>query len=176
MAAKMRFLSSRNVFLARQLFRTLADDSSVKVTGAESVSAAMGEVAPKHTERDTIIVPSVEDMSLLNGMPEEHVKTRRVRIYMPARNAMQSGTFGLNKWRMDYDTRERWENPLMGWQSTGDPLSNVHLEFASSEAAVEFCEKNGLECYVDKPQKTTFKHKSYGANFSWNKKTRVSTK
>jgi hypothetical protein len=25
----------------------------------------------------------------------------------------------------------------------GDPLSNVHLEFASSEAAVEFCEKNG---------------------------------
>jgi NADH dehydrogenase (ubiquinone) Fe-S protein 4 len=57
-------------------------------------------------------------MSLLNGMPEEHVKTRRVRIYMPARNAMQSGTFGLNKWRMDYDTRERWENPLMGWQST----------------------------------------------------------
>jgi len=37
---------------------------------------------------------------------------------MPAMNAMQSGTFGLKKWRMDFDTRERWENATMGWSST----------------------------------------------------------
>ena len=27
----------------------------------------------------------------------------------------------------------------------GDPLSNVHLEFSSREAAVDYCEKNGKE-------------------------------
>jgi len=57
-------------------------------------------------------------MSSISGVPEEHVRTRRVRIYMPAKNAMQSGSFGNNKWKMDFDTRERWENPLMGWAST----------------------------------------------------------
>ena len=57
-------------------------------------------------------------MTPITGHPIEDVKTRRVRIYVPARNAMQSGTFGSNKWRMDFDVRERWENPTMGWQST----------------------------------------------------------
>ena len=58
------------------------------------------------------------DISAVTGVPEEHIKTRLVRIYVPARNAMQSGTFGTRKWRIDFDTRERWENPLMGWSST----------------------------------------------------------
>lgn len=31
---------------------------------------------------------------------------------------MQSGTNNINRWQIDFDTRERWENPLMGWTST----------------------------------------------------------
>lgn len=37
---------------------------------------------------------------------------------MPAKNAMQSGTDNIGQWEMEFDTRERWENPLMGWAST----------------------------------------------------------
>jgi hypothetical protein len=59
-----------------------------------------------------------DDISALSGVPEEHIKTRHVRIYSPARNATQSGNFGTRRWRMEFDTRERWENPLMGWSST----------------------------------------------------------
>lgn len=31
---------------------------------------------------------------------------------------MQSGTNNIGHWEMEFETRERWENPLMGWSST----------------------------------------------------------
>lgn len=57
-------------------------------------------------------------ISSVTGVPDEHVGPRRVRIFVPARNAMQSGTENTHRWQMEFDTRERWENPLMGWAST----------------------------------------------------------
>ena len=47
----------------------------------------------------------------------EEMASRTVRIYKPARNAMQSGTHATRLWILDFDTQERWENPLMGWAS-----------------------------------------------------------
>lgn len=57
-------------------------------------------------------------LSTFSGVPEEHVTNRRARIYQPTKNAMQSGTYNTHKWKLDYESRERWENPLMGWTST----------------------------------------------------------
>lgn len=57
------------------------------------------------------------DITRISGVPEEHIKTRRVRIYMPPKNAMQSGTDNINMWQIEFDNRQRWENPLMGWCS-----------------------------------------------------------
>ncbi|KAL8199567.1 hypothetical protein R6Q57_013135 [Mikania cordata] len=48
---------------------------------------------------------------------------------------------------------EGWENPLMGWTSTGDPYANVGdagLSFNSEEAAKAFAEKHGWEYEVKK--------------------------
>lgn len=112
----------------------------------------------------------------LTGVPEEHIKTRRVRIFVPTRNAMQSGTHNTHAWKMEFETRERWENPLMGWCSTGDPLSNMNLDFGTKEAAMAFCEKNGWEYFVDEPAPHRPPRRNYGDNFSWNRRTRVSTK
>ncbi|XP_059615782.1 NADH dehydrogenase [ubiquinone] iron-sulfur protein 4, mitochondrial [Phlebotomus argentipes] len=124
-----------------------------------------------------IEVPSKVDVSPITGVPEEHVKTRRVRIYVPPKNAMQSGTNNIQNWEMEFDTRERWENPLMGWSSSGDPLSNMKLQFNSKDEAIEHCEKNGLRWFVDGEEREKPKRvKNYGSNFSWNKRTRVSTK
>ena len=55
---------------------------------------------------------------MLADHPEEHVEGRTAKIYIQSKNAMQSGTFGLRKWKIEFDNRERWENPLMGWGST----------------------------------------------------------
>ncbi|KAH8866207.1 Vacuolar protein sorting-associated protein 72 like [Schistosoma japonicum] len=87
---------------------------------------------------DRIMVPSKDDLSLVNGVPEEHQSGRRVRIFVPTKPATQSGNYGTRLWRIEFDNRERWENPLMGWASTGDPLSNTVVEFETSEAAEEF--------------------------------------
>lgn len=65
----------------------------------------------------TTITVTEEDVGYISGVPEEHIKTRRVRIYQPAKSAMQSGTNNIHFWQLDFDTRERWENPLMGWTS-----------------------------------------------------------
>jgi len=116
------------------------------------------------------------DISCVTGVPEEHIKSRRVRIFKPAKNAMQSGTNNIHRWRMEFETRERWENPLMGWASSGDPLSNLNVDFSSKDDAIAFCDKNGWPWFVEEPVDKKPKAKTYGANFSWNKKTRVSTK
>ncbi|XP_015174907.1 PREDICTED: NADH dehydrogenase [ubiquinone] iron-sulfur protein 4, mitochondrial [Polistes dominula] len=123
-----------------------------------------------------ITVPVTEDIGAVSGVPEEHIKTRMVRIYQPPKNAMQSGTNNINYWQIDFETRERWENPLIGWTSTGDPLSNVKVDFATKEAAILHCERMGWKYYIQKPNKVDPKPRTYGSNFAWNKRTRVSTK
>jgi len=131
----------------------------------------------KGEKKGNITIPDEKvDISCITGVPEEHVKPRLVRIFTPAANAMQSGTFNTRRWRMEFDERERWENPLMGWCSTGDPLSNTEVNFHSKADAIAFCEKNGWNWFVEKEQKPKKKVKSYGNNFSWNKRTRTSTK
>uniref|UniRef100_A0A8W8HMD1 NADH dehydrogenase [ubiquinone] iron-sulfur protein 4, mitochondrial n=1 Tax=Magallana gigas TaxID=29159 RepID=A0A8W8HMD1_MAGGI len=142
----------------------------------DDLRSVVGPNVKPMDDKRQIMVPEQTDISCLTGVPEEHIKTRRVKIYVPAKNAMQSGVFGTRRWKIDFDTRERWENPLMGWTSSADPLSNMAVEFKSPEDAMEFCEKNGWEYYLEEKKEPKFKPKSYGANFSWNKKTRVSTK
>lgn len=75
------------------------------------------ELEQKRKLAGTISAPVTVDMSAISGVPSYHVKTRRVRIAMPPKNAMQSGTNNLGSWQIQFDNRERWENPLMGWCS-----------------------------------------------------------
>ncbi|XP_032676705.1 NADH dehydrogenase [ubiquinone] iron-sulfur protein 4, mitochondrial [Odontomachus brunneus] len=126
--------------------------------------------------KSTITVSVDEDIGYVSGVPEEHIKTRRVRIYQPAKSAMQSGTNNIHFWQIDFETRERWENPLMGWTSSGDPMSNINVDFTSQEEAIAHCKKMGWDYYIQKPNVNQPKPRTYGMNFSWDKRTRVSTK
>lgn len=88
------------------------------------IPKALRVLKPKTREEKSEKLPSTltiseqEDISVVSGVPEEHIRTRTVRIYQPPKNAMQSGTNNINYWQIDFDTRERWENSLMGWCST----------------------------------------------------------
>lgn len=77
------------------------------------------------------IIPQ-KDISVLSGVPEEHIKNRRVRIYIPPKNVMQSGTNNISGWEIEFETRARWENPLMGWASRYANQSNNDYSIASS--------------------------------------------
>ncbi|XP_030636720.1 NADH dehydrogenase [ubiquinone] iron-sulfur protein 4, mitochondrial [Chanos chanos] len=142
-----------------------------------SISSSGWRLAEKQGQDSQLItVDEKLDITTLTGVPEEHIKTRKVRIFVPARTAMQSGVKNTQKWKMDFDTRERWENPLMGWASTADPLSNMVLTFGSKEDAIAFAEKNGWSYDITEKRTPKPTVKSYGANFSWNKRTRRSAK
>ena len=84
--------------------------------------------------------------------------------------------FLLLRWKIEFDNQQRWENNLMGWASTADPLSNMVLDFASKEDAMAFAEKHGWAYELEDPKERVPKTKSYALNFSWSKRTRKSTK
>lgn len=58
----------------------------------------------------------------------------------------------------------------------GDPLSNMKIQFGEKADAINFCEKNGWKWFIEAEHKTKPRPKSYAINFSWNKRTRTSTK
>ncbi|KAH9281311.1 NADH dehydrogenase [ubiquinone] iron-sulfur protein 4, mitochondrial [Echinococcus granulosus] len=150
-------------------FRTRLYDSTYE-------AQAIMKKSPDFSMTDTVVVPKETDITPLGHIPLDQLETRTVRIYMPSKSATQSGTFGCNKWRIEVDNLGRWENPLMGWASTGDPLSNFSMDFHDVESAIAYCKSQCWNYFIENPKKTTVKPKSYAANFSWDKRTRRSCK
>ena len=72
----------------------------------------------------------------------------------------------LGKWKMMVDKRDRWENPLMGWSSTADPLNHVfrYIKFDTKEDAISFAEKHGFQYDIEERRmKAKMTAKSYAA-------------
>jgi hypothetical protein len=89
----------------------------------------------------------------------------KVKIYKPTKTAMQSGSRNTKKWRVEFDTKDKGINPLMGWESSKDTMSEVKLEFVTKEQAIKFANKNNLDYYLIEPQKRKLIKKSYTDNF-----------
>ena len=51
---------------------------------------------------------------------------------------MQSGTAKSNKWILEFITKDPTRNPLMGWESSSDTLTELKLEFSSKELAINY--------------------------------------
>src|SRR5450432_4159256 len=87
------------------------------------------------------------------------------RIYLPARNAMQSGQ-SKDKWLLEYEPESpRQIEPLMGWTSSGDMKSQIKLRFDTKQEAVAYAERNGIAHRVEEPKAATRKTVSYSDNF-----------
>ena len=59
---------------------------------------------------------------------------------------MQSGTGKINKWVLEFKTKNPTKNPLMGWESSSDTLTELKLEFSSKELAINYAKKK-KDCY-----------------------------
>ncbi|CAN6682282.1 unnamed protein product [Malus baccata var. baccata] len=118
---------------------------------------------------EALVEVKVPDIGMISGIPEQHLR-RRVIIYSPARTATQQGSGKVGKWKINFLSTQKWENPLMGWTSTGDPYANVGeagLTFESEEAAKAFAEKHGWDYTVRKRHTPLLKAKAYADNFKW---------
>ena len=78
---------------------------------------------------------------------------------------MQSGLGKSDKWIIEFQTKDPSINPLMGWESSTDTLSELKLEFSSKELAIEYAKKNKIDFEVIEPQKRKTVKKSYADNF-----------
>ena len=90
---------------------------------------------------------------------------KKAKIYKPTKTAMQSGMRNTKNWLLEFDTLNTGINPLMGWESSKDTMSEVKLEFLSREQAINYAKKNNINYYVVEPQKRKVIKKSYSDNF-----------
>ena len=90
---------------------------------------------------------------------------RKAKIYKPTKTAMQSGTRNSRNWLLEFDTLDKGINPLMGWISSKDTMSEVKLEFSTKEQAISYAKKNKISYYVIEPKKRKLIKKSYADNF-----------
>ena len=95
-----------------------------------------------------------------------------VRIYSPARTAMQSGKAKTGHWIVEFDReRPRRVEPLMGYTSSADMRQQVRLRFETREAAVAYAEKHGLAYRIEEPQVPRRRNQAYADNFKYDRRT-----
>ena len=78
---------------------------------------------------------------------------------------MQSGQGKSYKWILEFETNDPTTNPLMGWESSDDTLSELNLEFSSKELALEYAKRNKIDVEIKEPKRRKIVKKSYADNF-----------
>ena len=95
----------------------------------------------------------------------------QVRIFRPAKNAMQSGRGNSRQWVVEFEPADRKEpDPLMGWAGSHDTRAQVRLSFDTKEDAIAFADREGYGYTVlaDRPVRAP-KPKSYSDNFRFDR-------
>ena len=90
---------------------------------------------------------------------------KKAKIYIPNKSPMQSGLGKTNKWILEFITKDPTKNPLMGWESSTDTLTELKLEFTSKELAINYAKKKKIDYEVIEPKKRKIVKKSYADNF-----------
>lgn len=90
-----------------------------------------------------------------------------VRIFKPAKTAMQSGRAKTKDWVMEFEPADASKpDPLMGWVGSSDTRKQVRLHFHSEEEAIAYAEKEGYAYTVQRPKERRIRPKAYADNFS----------
>ena len=91
---------------------------------------------------------------------------RKAKIFKPSKTAMQSGYGNSNKWIIEYLPDNPGINPLMGWESSTDTLTELKLEFSTKELAIDYAKKNKIKFEIINHQERKIIKKSYEDNFT----------
>ena len=78
---------------------------------------------------------------------------------------MQSGMRNTKNWLLEFDTINTGINPLMGWETSKDTMSEVKLEFSTKEQAINYAKKNNVDYYIVESKELKIIKKSYTDNF-----------
>ena len=78
---------------------------------------------------------------------------------------MQSGNGKTDKWILEFETKDPTKNPLMGWESSSDTLTQLKLEFSTKDLAINYAKKKKINYEIIEPNKRKVVKKSYADNF-----------
>ena len=94
----------------------------------------------------------------------------QVRIYQPARNAMQSGKAGSKLWVLQFVSAVKREaDPLMGWTSSDNTSQQVTLKFDTKEEAIAYAQREGYAYVVEEPKPRRLQTRAYADNFKYDR-------
>ena len=79
---------------------------------------------------------------------------------------MQSGRGKSKNWLLEFDTLDNGINPLMGWESSKDTMSEIKITFSTRTQAINYAKKNNISYYIINPQNRKLVKKSYSDNFT----------
>jgi hypothetical protein len=93
------------------------------------------------------------------------------RIYIPAKNAMQSGKANTREWVLEFEPASaRVSDPLMGWTISADMNGQVRLLFDAREEAVAYAQRHGIAFEVLTPREHRRTIKAYADNFAFGRR------
>ena len=90
---------------------------------------------------------------------------KKAKIYIPSKTSMQSGPGKTDKWIIEFESSDSGINPLMGWETSTNTLSELNLEFSSKQMAIDYAKKNKIDFEIIEPKKRKINKKSYADNF-----------
>ena len=90
---------------------------------------------------------------------------KKAKIYKPTKTAMQSGIRKTKFWLLEFETKNMSVNPLMGWESSRDTMSEIKLTFSTKEKAINYAKKNNIRYILIEPKERKIIKKSYADNF-----------
>ena len=96
-----------------------------------------------------------------------HPATRKARIYRPAKSVQQSGRRKTKEWIVEFEPEARKEaDNLIGWVGSDDTQQQVKMRFGNKQAAINYCERYGLDYSISLPRERAVKPKAYADNFT----------
>ncbi len=78
---------------------------------------------------------------------------------------MQSGRGNSKYWVLEFETLNTGINPLTGWETSEDTMSEVKLKFETKELAINYAKKNNINYFTIEPKERKIIKKSYADNF-----------
>ena len=101
----------------------------------------------------------------------EVTRVPSVRIFQPAKNAMQSGRANTQAWVVEFEPNDAVKpSPLMGWPGSADTRQQVRLSFDSRDDAIGYAKKHGLDYEVQPSGDRSVRTKAYSDNFRASRK------
>jgi len=112
-------------------------------------------VLPENKAEIAALDPAHKNQIPLNpDGTEKWVVIKQEQSKWPVQSPLEKESAWVISFQDQGETAETWDNPLMGWVSSADPMANnmrLQMSFGTAEEAKYFAEKRGWQFTIEEP-------------------------